>query len=400
VAVPVRRHRALRTLRRAGPGLTLAAAWLVVTTVGPWADTSISDLYVYSVYADLLGQGLTPYADFPFEYPPLALVPIGLLGGDELAFGIGMLACAIGVQEAARALGGERAAWLVCLLPLLAGTLVRTRFDLLPALLALAGLAVLAARHPGAAGVLLGLGALAKLWPGLLVLVGLVWLGDRRDAARLLAGAGTVVAVGVVAVVAVGGAAGAWESVVRFHLDRPVQIESVPATVLFTLGDAFVTGFPVRPDRFKSNGLDGGGAGTVAALAAVAQLAVLTVVVALTARRRDADGLLLGALGAVLAFVVLGKVLSPQFLLWLLPLAAVLGARGHLVPAGLIALAAAATLAYFPGRYFDLVAEDPLTISIVAFRNLLLLAALGTTVRALARSRRPASAASSGPRRP
>ena len=45
-----------------------------------------------------------------------------------------------------------------------------------------------------------------------------------------------------------------------------MQIESTPAVVLSALGDSFVTGTPDRPDRFKSNGLDGGPADAVAAL--------------------------------------------------------------------------------------------------------------------------------------
>jgi hypothetical protein len=172
-----------------------------------------------------------------------------------------------------------------------------------------------------------------------------------------------------------------------------VQIESLPATALFALGGSSVTGDPVRPDRFKSNGLDGGPADLVARLAAVGQLTLLGLVLGLVHRRRgDPDALLLGALAATLAFVALGKVLSPQYLVWLLGVAALV--RG--TPAALVAAAALATLAYFPDRYFDLVAEDGTAVALVAARNLILLLALAATARALARSRPRAAAASSG----
>lgn len=367
----------------------------MVTHHGPLADDAISDLFVYGQYADLLRDGLTPYAEFGFEYPPLALLPVGLIGDHENAFSIAMLACALAAQELARRIAGPPAAWLMCLLPLLCGALARTRFDLFPAALALGGLALLLVRRPAAAGAVLGLGALAKLWPALLVVLGAVWLRERTPAIRVVASAGAVVLIGVAGIVATGGAPGAWDSLIRFHLDRPVQIESFPATLLFALDGSYVTGDPVRPDGFKSNGLAGGHADAVALLAAAAQVAALIAVLALVARRRDRDGLLLGALGAALAFVALGKVLSPQFLLWLLPLAAIVAARGHELPAALVAAAAAVTLIWFPGRYFDLVAEEPLVVTLVTVRNLLLLAALLATGRALARSPRPASAAPS-----
>jgi hypothetical protein len=389
VAVPVRRDRAPRALRRAGPGLTLAVLWGVLLHAGPLADDRISDLFVYSQYAAFLGDGLLPYRDFGFEYPPLALLPIGLGGGSELRHSLTMLACALGLQEAARAIGGARAAW-ACLALLLAGALLRTRFDLLPAALAVGGLALVLRGRPALAGAVLGLGALAKLWPGLLVLVALAWL-PRRAGLRMAAAGTIVVCLGVLPFAAL--SPSGFVAQFEFHLDRPVQIESLPATALFALGGSSVTGDPVRPDRFKSNGLDGGPADLVARLAAVGQLTLLGLVLGLVHRRRgDPDALLLGALAATLAFVALGKVLSPQYLVWLLGVAALV--RG--TPAALVAAAALATLAYFPDRYFDLVAEDGTAVALVAARNLILLLALAATARALARSRPRAAAASSG----
>jgi hypothetical protein len=365
--------------------LALTAVWLVVTNHGPFAATDVNDLYVYSVAKELLRDGQVPYRDFGFEYPPLALVPIGLAGGSAVAMSLLMLACAIGAQVAAWALGGPVAGWSMVALPVLAGALVRTHIDLLPAALALGGLALVCRGRPTAGLALLGLGTMAKLWPAVVAACALAWLHARgRPVARPALAFATVVAVLGIPFAVLGGFP---SEMVRFHLDRPVQIESTPAAVLSLVGGSHVTGAPVLPDPYKSNGLDGGAADAVQLLFALALAAALVASVVLA--RRD---LLRASFAATLAFVALGKVLSPQYVCWLLPFAAVLFARGDRLAPALVAAAALLTQAWFPRRYFDVVDQDAWAVAAVAVRDLLLLAALASTARAAARSPWPASA--------
>ncbi|HEX2088278.1 MAG TPA: glycosyltransferase 87 family protein [Solirubrobacteraceae bacterium] len=378
-------------MTRAAPGLALAAAFLLVTTVGPLSDTTVSDLYLYGSVADLIAAGRVPYHDFGFEYPPLAALPMWLAhlpgGGEDgyaWAFGALMLACALALQRWTGALAGPRAAWLLVLLPVALGASIRTHYDLLPAAIVALALLLVARGRTTWAFAALGLGTVTKLYPVLLVPVAVAWLlgrGDPRAAAR-----GVAAFAAVVLAVSLPFAGDGYVDQVRFHLERPVQIESTPASVLFALGDSHVTGHPVRPDEFKSNGLDGGPADAVAALFAAALAVVLASVAWLASRAGDVRHLVLCAFAAVLAFVALGKVLSPQFMVWLAPFAAVLAVWRAWVPAALCAAAFALTLVEFPGRYFDLVGEDTATIVVVAARNALLLAALTATLVALARS--------------
>lgn len=368
----------------------------MATTVGPFSRDLPNDFPVYRGDALALSKGLIPYRDFGLEYPPLALVPIGLAGVLGLAreiyagvFGGLMLVAAVLAQQAAERLGGRRAAWLLVLLPVAAGAIVRTRFDLVPTALALAGLAALAGARPRprAAFALLALGTATKLFPALVAAVALAWLwgaGRRREAR-----AGALAFAAVLAVCCVPfllTSPSGFAAQLTFHLERPVQIESAPASVLWALGESHVTGTARRPDAFRSQGLAGGQAGIVAAAFALAQLAAVATAVALAARRRDPAHLCLAAFTVLLAFVALGKVLSPQFLLWLAPLAAVAGAqeRRAWAPAALAALAVGLTQVEFPSRYFALVAGDRDVIALVAARNGLLLAALGLALRALA----------------
>ena len=85
----------------------------------------------------------------------------------------------------------------------------------------------------------------------------------------------------------------------------------------------------------------------------------------------------------MLAFAALGKVLSPQYMLWLVPLGALAFAwRMHALAAALGA-AALLTQLEFPSRYLDLVDREAFPLAVVALRNLALLVALGLAVRAL-----------------
>jgi len=401
VVLPVPGRRALRALSDPRSGvvlsaIALAAVWLLSTTRGPFSADQVNDLYVYGVYHDLLHAGQVPFRDFPFEYPPLAAVPIWIAGASKVGMSLLMLACALACQVAAWVLGGARAGWAMVALPVVAGALVRTHVDLLSTALALGGLACLV-RGAGGGRVLglalLGLGTMAKLWPAAIALVALAWLlgrGERRAALRAGAAFAAVVLVLGVPFAAMGGFPGV---MVRFHLDRPVQIESTAATVLEITGGSHVTGAPVTQDGFKSNGLDGGAADAVLALSTLALVATTAAVVVLVARRPTDRGLLLGAFAVTLAFVGLGKVLSPQYLCWLLPLAAVAAARGAPLGAALTAPAALVTQLWFPGHYFDVVFQHPTAVVEVGVRNGLLLAALASTVAALARSTPHAAAA-------
>jgi hypothetical protein len=323
----------------------------------------------------------------------VALAPIWIAGGSKVGMSLLMLGCALVAQAACWALGGATAGWLMVVLPPVAGALVRTHIDLLPAALALAGLALVARERPGWGLGLLGVGTMAKLWPAAIALVALAWLagrGQRRAALRAGAVFAAVVLVIGMPFAALGGFP---DTMVRFHLDRPVQIESTAASVLEVVGGSHVTGSPVTQDRFKSNGLDGGAADTIAAACSLLALLAALGIVALAARRPSRDAVLLAALAVTLAFVCFSKVLSPQYLCWLLPLAAVVVGRGQAVAGALVWAAALATQLWFPARYWDVVHQHAWAVTAVGVRNLLLLAALAATARALARSPRRAAAA-------
>jgi hypothetical protein len=374
----------------------LAAGWALTLWVAPWSDETVNDLFVYRTFAEPLLAGELPYRDVAFEYPPLAAPAIalpGVAGTGEEAFRAAYAAWTLAAAAAvvllcgalARATGGDvrRAMLAAALMPVLCGALVRTHFDLFPVALLLAGLLLLCLGRPRAGLVLLGLGAMTKGFPLVAVPLALVWLvarGLRREAWQ-----GGLACAGVVAVVA--GAAlavspdGALDAV-RYHLDRPVQIESSPALVLLGL-DAVGLGEAESVSSHRSDGLLHPAADTIATVFGAAFVALVALLCIAIARRRGGRELVVACLSAVVAFALLGKVLSPQFLIWVVPLGALAFAwRLHALAAA-VAVAALLTQVEFPAHYFDVVAREPLAIGLVALRNLVLLAVLALGVREL-----------------
>jgi Glycosyltransferase family 87 len=374
----------------------LVLGWAMTLWVAPWSDERVNDLFVYRSFAEPVLAGGLPYRDVFFEYPPLAAPAIALPGlagtGEEtfrLAFAAWTLVLAGVVVLLCGALaaltGGDRrrALFAAALAPLACGALLRTHFDLVPMVLVLAALWLVCADRPRAGLALLGIGALVKGFPLVAVPVVLAWLlgrDRRREAVQgalvclavLVAGAGMALAV------APDGALDA----VRYHLERPVQLESPAAMALLGL-DAIGAGEAVSVSSHRSDGLLHPLDGAVAALVALAFVAVLALLAGLAARHGDRRRLVLASLAAVTAFAALGKVLSPQFVIWVLPLGALAFAwRLHALALAVLA-AAVLTQVEFPAHYFDVVAREPLAIALVALRDLVLLAVLVLSIRAL-----------------
>ena len=276
--------------------LAAAAAFAVVgvlaTTVGPTSNTSITDLPIYQDIARLVDQGNWPYEHAVTEYPPVALVPMWLAAHTRrLRFDLraaharrgawSLFWTTVRLCEAGGGSGAVCAGALI-LSPIAVGALWRTHFDAWPAAVTMAALLALARDHPRLGLGLLGLGAATKLFPALLVPMALVWLVARGE--RRAAWQGAAVFAVVVALIALPFAPHGLARVVTFHLDRPVQIESTPATVLLAVGESTVTGVPGHPDAFKSQGLVGGPADALATIGSLLSLAAI-VAVAFAARR-------------------------------------------------------------------------------------------------------------------
>jgi hypothetical protein len=411
----------------------LAAASLVVltvTAVAVWSrasdDASSWDVPLYQTFGDRMADGDVPYRDFRVEYPPGSL-PAFLVpslvapDGDPVyvpelnhaargyarAFAALMTALlAATVVLTAVALFALRATFghagaalaLVGATPLLLGELAITRFDALPVALTAGAVAALVHGRPRLAAVALGLAITAKLYPLLLAPLVVLFVARRTGRREALVSIGiTAATVAVVLLPFVAMAPGeAWFSI-RAQLARGVQVESLPGSIAVSLG--------VAADKVGLGtlgvGVAEGGTGDVrsadvtGALGQVAGvaggLAALAIVVAVWIAAWPGPGspgrLVRDCAAVVAAQLAFGRVLSPQFVLWLVPLVPLVAGRRGRVATALLAAALVMTHAWFPGLYRDYVNTRgaPETAYLLG-RNALLLALLVVLVVPTARA--------------
>jgi hypothetical protein len=392
LAVPERREVAIG----AAALLLLAGAWALLH-VGVWNRTVITDLPIYEAYGEAMAAGHVPYRDFAVEYPPGALpafvIPTIGKGTDgyERVFEGLMFLCAAATLAAMfvalRALGRRGPPMLTALAfcalaPLLLGSVVRARFDELPAAIAVASLAaLLVGRHRlGCAG--LGLGAVVKVFPAVLLplAVAYVWRVRGRREGLLCSALAAAAALAVLLPFAVLSPGGAWHTV-ALHAKRGLQVESLGSALLLAAHHVGGLGLSVGSSAGSQN-IVGSGADAVAAVLLVAQVAVVAGIWVSFARGpADRERLVRYSAAAVVAFVAFGKVLSPQFLIWLFPLVPLVAGRRGAIATGFLGVAALLTQVWFPTRYWDLVFELGAWPSwLVLARDLLLLAMLAVLV--------------------
>jgi len=313
-----------------------------------WAHGQLVDWPTYQSYGKAIDAGQLPYRDFHPEYPPGALpmfVAPTAFSDYATAFAWLMAACGVALVGVLAFLRRE-AAFYAALAPVLVGSLILSRFDLWPALLLVAALAALAADRHRLGWALLGAAVAAKLWPIVVVPVALVWSLRRGRGWSVLAGAIVIVlAFGPFAILA---PHGLWHSI-RGQASRPLQVESLGAALLTTFGHPHVV------STHGSQNITGHG-GVAAALSTIGAAAVVAAWVGFARGERSSrDRLLRYSAAAVAAFVAFDKVLSPQYLLWLIPLVPLVrGARGVAATATLT-VACVLTQVWFPQRYWHYV---------------------------------------------
>jgi hypothetical protein len=395
-----------RTAQAVALGLILVTVSWGLLHAGFWSRNQIIDTPVYQGFGAKILDGEVPYRDFPVEYPPAAL-PVFVLpafaNNDDYspAFEILMWMCAVAavVLVAATLTGagvsGPRLYAAVAffgLAPLALGSVILSRFDLWPAALTAGALAALVAGRDRLGFGVLGLATAAKLYPGVILPVAFVWVAKRRGwsaaVGALACFLGIVLAVFLPFVVVAPG--GVWDSVTS-QLSRPLQIESLGAALLLA-GHQLGLYEPDVVSTHGSQNLDGSLPDALATAQTVLQVSAVVGVWLLFSRGRpDPERLLAGSAAAVVAFVAFGKVLSPQFLIWLLPLVPLVGGGAGLAAAAVLAAALLTTQAWFPHRYWDVVALEPVGL-LVLVRDLALIALFAALVVAM--RRRPARARS------
>jgi uncharacterized membrane protein len=398
---PVGEH---ATHRRAGSRYQVVArivlALLCLTFVAHWAQKSPcqngawDDLKQYRqmcytdvlalYYAEGLSDGQIPYADHKVEYPVLTGVFMGVLGLPVHAFGqnrpeinqgewfYGLNALVLGAITLASTMAmlalRRRRPWDVAMFaasPALFLT-ATVNWDLLAVGFAVAGLYAWARRWPMLAGVLLGLGTAAKLWPGFLF-IPLLLLGLRtrhfRDA--FFAGLTGVVTWAAVNLPVAVGYPESWREFFRLNETRAIDWGT-----LWYLGDHFpFVGALPGAGWFDAHivGLNWITRGLF--LLCCAGMGVLVYKAPSPPRLGQLAFLI------VAAFLVFSKVWSQQYVLWLLPLAVLARPRW-----GAFLAWQAAEILYFCAFYGELMGASGKPIFPETVFDLAAVVRLGTVV--------------------
>jgi uncharacterized membrane protein len=402
---PVGRHARLRRSRSLAPAwlllgltcITLALGWVQKAPCrthawrAEYQYTRMCYSDVFALYfAEGLAEGKTPYVDHPVEYP----VVIGgfMAAGAEVAglfpqverprrfFDLTALALAgCGLVMAATTIGlaGRRRRWdaaMVALAPVLV-LHAYTNWDLVAAALTGLGLLAWAHRRPGLAGVWLGLGTATKLYPALLLVpLFLLCLRMRRLPEFRRTAVAAVVTWLVINVPVWWAYPAAFGRFYSLNRTRGADWDSLWYALQHLRGRALDTGLAPGAAPTVLNAVVAGGF-----LLGLAGIAVL----ALRAPTRPRLAQL--AFLTLVAFLLSNKVFSPQYSIWLLPLAVLARPRW---PAFLAWQVSELFLLFL--RFYFFVGQDKagaqgvptgLFLTGVALRDLALLVLAGLVVR-------------------
>jgi hypothetical protein len=336
------------------------------------------------------GKRLLPYRDFLVEYPPgffLVAMPPAWLTSDGyrylILFGSLMallLTAALFLAARTAPLVGAEvsaprlAAWGAGA-ALLLGIIATHRYDAAVALTLCAMAWAGSARRPLLLGLSTGLAFAVKIVP---ILAAPIWLMHLLRARRWREIAFAALVAALVAISlslpAIRAAGDSLLDILRYHRDRPLQIESTWAALLGLWHPSSVT----VAKTFGSTNLVGAPAKIALTLSTVVSALSLIAVYAITWRRLDPrrsdeerNRVAVSATAMVLVlFITCGKVCSPQYLVWLLPLGLLLSlADGRKLPIALFLVTMALTQVIYPIGYGALESLQPWACAMVILRQ-------------------------------
>jgi Glycosyltransferase family 87 len=365
-----------------------AQDWLALFATGGGADPDHTPL----VTPD---RPLAPYRDFLVEYPPgffLWTAPLALATHDldtyrllfslamALLLSVALLLC----RRMAPRIGSvapDRLVWWSALAVAAVGVVAVRRYDAVVSFALCAALWACLTRRPTLAGLALGIAIASKGVPVLAAPPIALYLARERRFRELGRAALACAAVSsLLAVPALLGGGGGLLDALRYHAARPLQIESTGAAALALLHGADPAAVQVVESYGSINLVGRAATPTLLTAISLAQLVLLAAVWLLTFRRlRAAEdparraALLLEATAASLAaFMVTSKVLSPQYLVWLIPLGLLVSLSRGGAARWLLFAALLLTQLIYPGYYDEVFKLVPRAAAMILLRNGLL----------------------------
>jgi hypothetical protein len=383
-----------------GAFVVVHAALIGIGLFNRGASGDVWQMYRGWAASALSGAGV-PGVTEPWVYPPAALVPILIAGlmhafaGYTVSWGvlvtaIDALAFAVLVGRA-RSRGRRDAAWFWLVASLALGGVGMFRLDAITVPIAVAGGLWLAGR-PWLGSALLVLATWVKVWPAAMVAAAVIAV--RRRGAVL--GAAVMVSAAIVLLVAALGGAPHMLSFVTEQTARSLQIEapiSMPYVWLAAFGIAGASTYfnhDIITIEVTGPFIDA----VVWAMTPAMAMAMLAIVLlgGFKAWRGVGFATLFPtlSLALVLAFIVFNKVVSPQYMIWLVPplvIGLAISRRRWRAPAIAVVGILGMTQAIFPWFYTALLALHPVMVVALTLRNVLLIVLLAWMVIRIAQAR-------------
>jgi hypothetical protein len=378
--------------------IPIAAAFITPVSdfLGPQGDVSL-----YLDKARGVVSGLVPYREIPLEYPPLALVPMTvpyllwpfgepslqvypwLFAGEQavLLLAVGVVVgriVSLGGASTGSDVPQRRVGVQLLLLAAATALAITWRFDLFPTLLAVVALWMALMGRPVPAGVAIGVGVLAKLFPiAIAPALAVAWLAPRSFTKLLRFGEAVLggITLGMVPFIALAGLDAL--IFIAYQTERGLQIESVGGALVLLGG--LLAGQPIPLIApFSAHEVTGGFAEALLATLPLVTAAAFGVLAWIGWRRVQWESgrsggvepatLVTIATASMLLLVVTSKVFSIQYAVWLVPFLALLPRRRFVLGLGALSL----TMPIHPILYDALVRQEALPVLVLNLRNTLL----------------------------
>jgi uncharacterized membrane protein len=352
-------------------------------------------------YSTWFKEGFLPYRSFGVEYPPLGMASVILPGlfaanfdiyyklfvAEMLIFDIAALFILAGLAKRLELrLWQTLSVYTIALLAI--GRLISIRFDILPAVLTLFALYAFIKGSYKTAWAVIALGTCAKLYPAIIIPIFILYHLRHNTKKELIGGILTFAIVSAVICVPVLllSPSGFLQSF-TYQTGRGLQLETVYASFLLVFRAFNWMGF-TSSYQFGAWQLDGSAADLLAKISTVLMVVGMAWVYwyyYLEQRGKelikskfaplniaDAARIIKYSLLIVLVFILTNKVLSPQYLIWLLPFIPLISGRWKALSWVIFIMIGILTYIIYPLIYSPLLNGAPSAVGILFTRNILL----------------------------
>jgi len=374
------------------PGVfILAHVFIVAVLYRTIYTTPYGSTGLYFTYANEFMQGLVPYRDFSFEYPPLSLlffilprlftstyVDFAILYTVEIILFDLIALCVI--YKVARRLGKApwKLLWVYTLCFLAMGPIVPMQFDLFPAVLTLLSLYFFWIRKHKLSWAMLALGTLTKVFPGLIAPIYLIIYFKNKQIKEIKSGLITfavIVLVVLVPLLIVG-----HESIFalfEYHADRGLQLESVYSAFLLILYKMNLVSVG-REFNYGAYHLTGPAADVLKHLSTYIMIAAVLLIYVYIYRQVKPGKSQFTRLGVYSLLVMItmlstSKILSPQYFIWLLPFFPLLLGEWKYFLIAVYVVLGALTYYIFPIDYLSLISLRTPIVILLFYRDVVMI---------------------------